>query len=90
MTIRSEPRCSLKRPWPMSNLKRSTHFWTAMAGLVDCSSRTEGVLETAQDSVDTAQRLVRISVEDTARIQTLGRLAGSCLQVHQALRRRMV
>jgi len=50
----------------------------------------EGVLETAQNSVETAQRLVRIGVEDTARIQTLGRLAGSCLQVHQALKRRPV
>lgn len=29
-------------------------------------------------------------MEDTTRIQTLGRLAGSCLQVHQALRHRPV
>ena len=50
----------------------------------------EGVLETAENSVNTAQRLVRISVEDMAHIQTLGRLAGSCLQVHQALKRRPV
>ncbi len=32
----------------------------------------EGVLETAQNSVETAQRLVRIGVEDTARIQDPG------------------
>lgn len=51
---------------------------------------SEGVLETAENSVNKAQRLVRIGVEDTARIQTLGRLAGSCLQVHQALKRRPV
>jgi Fic family protein len=50
----------------------------------------EGVLETARNSVETAQKLVRIGMEDAARIQTLGRLAGSCLQVHQALKRRPV
>ena len=50
----------------------------------------EGVLETAQNSVETAQRLVRIGVEDTVRIQNLGLFAGSCLQVDQTLKRRPV
>jgi Fic family protein len=49
-----------------------------------------GVNETADAAVSTAHRLVTMAQEDRARIQTVGRVAGSALQVHQALLTRPV
>ncbi|HEU4630994.1 MAG TPA: Fic family protein [Gemmatimonadaceae bacterium] len=48
----------------------------------------EGVRETAAGAVATAQRLVRLFQEDRARIQAIGRAAGSALRVHEALQER--
>jgi Fic family protein len=50
----------------------------------------QGVLETAENAVVTAQRLVEVGDEDMARIQPLGRLSGSCMQVHHVLKARPV
>jgi Fic family protein len=49
-----------------------------------------GVEETANAAVATAHRLVAMAQEDRARIQAVGRVAGSALQVHQALLTRPV
>ncbi|MCU0596859.1 MAG: Fic family protein, partial [Desulfobacterota bacterium] len=50
----------------------------------------EGIREMAENAVDTAKKLLQVSNEDLGSIQQLGRLAGSCLQVHHALKRRPV
>jgi Fic family protein len=50
----------------------------------------EGVLETAESAVANARRLAEMSVRDRARIQQLGRIAGSSLQVHQSLQKRPI
>ena len=44
-----------------------------------------GVKETAEGAVATAQRLARLFKEDRDRIGTLGRISGSALRVHYAL-----
>ncbi|MEW6666034.1 MAG: Fic family protein [Thermodesulfobacteriota bacterium] len=48
----------------------------------------EGVREIAENAVDTAKTLLQVGNEDLVRIQKFGRLSGSCLQVHHALKRR--
>jgi Fic family protein len=48
----------------------------------------DGVRETADGAVLTARRLVRLFQEDRSRIQEIGRLSGSGLRVHDALRER--
>lgn len=48
----------------------------------------EGVLQTAQNAVDTAQRLVALFQEDTSKIQASGRIAGSAFRVFQVCCRR--
>ena len=45
----------------------------------------DGVTQTAEGAVSTAQRLLSLFQEDQARIQQTGRAAGSVLRVHQAL-----
>jgi Fic family protein len=50
----------------------------------------EGVSEMAENAVGAARDLYKIAGEDRARIQTLGRVSGSCMQVHHALQRRPV
>lgn len=50
----------------------------------------EGVRETAEAAVDTAQRLGALVREDRARIQSTGRRAGSALRVHEALQSRPI
>jgi len=50
----------------------------------------EGVREMAENAVDTAKSLLQVGNEDLARIRQLGRLSGSCLQVHNVLKRRPV
>ena len=49
-----------------------------------------GVTETAEGAVETAHRLLALFGEDQARIQRMGRAAGSALRVHQALRERPI
>jgi len=44
-----------------------------------------GVRETADQAVDAARELGRVFVEDRARIEQIGRAAGSALRVHHAL-----
>jgi len=46
----------------------------------------EGVSETANSAVSTAERLLALFDENEAKIQEQGRLAGSALRVHQALK----
>lgn len=48
----------------------------------------EGVREMAEDAVRTAQSLVQIGDQDRARIQQMGRSAGSCMQVYHAFQKR--
>jgi Fic family protein len=50
----------------------------------------DGVREMAENAVGAARDLYRIAGEDRARIQTLGRVSSSCMQVHHALQRRPV
>jgi Fic family protein len=48
----------------------------------------EGVRDMAENAVKTAKSLVQVGDEDHARIRSIGRLAGSCMQIHHALQRR--
>ena len=50
----------------------------------------EGVADTATSAVDTAQRLVALFKEDTARVQAAGRGAATMLRVLQSLHERPV
>ena len=45
----------------------------------------EGVAKTAQNAVQTAQRLVALFKEDTQKIQTVGRVASTALRIFNAL-----
>ncbi len=48
----------------------------------------EGIRQTADGALATAQRLMKIAEEDKIRIQSLGRAAGSALRIHQAFQQR--
>lgn len=48
----------------------------------------DGVRETAAAAVSTARRLVALAQEDRDRIRSIGRGAGSALQLHHALQKR--
>jgi Fic family protein len=50
----------------------------------------EGVRQTAEEAVATAQRLVKLFEEDRGRIQPSGRRAGSALRVHEVLKARPI
>jgi Fic family protein len=50
----------------------------------------EGVRETAEGAVETARRLAALSSEDRERIAPRGRVSGSALRVHDALKARPV
>ena len=49
-----------------------------------------GVRETADEAVNSAQRIARLFDEDRTRIRELGRAAGSALQLHEFLQRHPV
>jgi len=49
-----------------------------------------GVVETANESVETARQLLALFEEDRSRIRTLGRSAASMLRVHDLLQRRPI
>ena len=51
---------------------------------------TEAVAVTAEQAVETIQRLAHQAAEDRERIQGSGRLAGSALRIHHALQRRPI
>jgi len=50
----------------------------------------EGVRQTAEGAVSTAQRLITLFREDRERIQGTGRVAGSALRVHDVMRERPI
>ena len=50
----------------------------------------DGVAQTSEEGVSTAQRLLSLFQDDQARIQQKGRAAGSALRVHQALQERPI
>jgi len=50
----------------------------------------DGVVQTAEGAVSTAERIVGMFQQDQARIQEQGRTAGSALRVHQVLKERPV
>ncbi len=50
----------------------------------------EGVAQTSESAVATAERLLDLFAEDEANIQQQGRRAGSALRVHQALKERPI
>jgi Fic family protein len=49
-----------------------------------------GVKETADGAATTAKRILELFARDRARIETLGRAAGSALRVHELMRKRPV
>jgi len=49
-----------------------------------------GVKETADGAATTAKRILELFARDRARIETLGRAAGSTLRVHELMRKRPV
>ena len=50
----------------------------------------DGVTQTAEGAVQTAQRLLSLFQEDQSRVQQTGRAAGSALRVHQVLQERPI
>jgi Fic family protein len=50
----------------------------------------QGVLETAEQATSAAHAILRLFERDRAKIETLGRPAGSTLRVHQLLQRRPI
>ena len=48
----------------------------------------EAVEATAQQAVDTAQKILQLFAEDKNKVNSLGRIKGSALQVHQLLQRK--
>lgn len=50
----------------------------------------DGVAQTGEEAVSTAQRLLALFEEDHARIRQTGRAAGSALRAHQALQERPI
>jgi len=49
-----------------------------------------GVRDTAQEAVDTARKLLDVFEADRQRIRALGRIAGSCLQLHELMKQRPI
>jgi cell filamentation protein, protein adenylyltransferase len=64
---------------------RRTGDWETWLGFF-----LEGVRQTAEGAVSTAQRLVETFRADRAKIEPAGRRAGSALRVHEALKRRPI
>lgn len=50
----------------------------------------QGVFETSQQAVETARNLLELFEQDRNRIQNLGRIAGSCLQLHRLLQQKVI
>jgi hypothetical protein len=50
----------------------------------------EGVRQTAEGAVSTAQRLANLFQDDRVRIEEAGRRAGSALRLHEALKARPI
>ncbi|GMQ77366.1 MAG: Fic family protein [Gammaproteobacteria bacterium] len=50
----------------------------------------QGVFETAQQAVESTRTVLELFQKDRARIEGLGRIAGSCLQLHQRLQQKAI
>ena len=50
----------------------------------------QGVFETAQQAVETARTVLDLFEQDRERIRGLGRISGSCLQLHQRLQKEAI
>ena len=50
----------------------------------------QGVFETAQQAVETTRTVLDLFEQDRERIRGLGRIAGSCLQLHQRLKQKAI
>lgn len=50
----------------------------------------QGVFETSQQAVETARTLMELFEQDRERIRNLGRISGSCLQLHQRLQEKVI
>ena len=50
----------------------------------------QGVFETAQQAVETARTVLDLFEQDRGRIRGLGRIAGSCLQLHHRLQQKAI
>lgn len=50
----------------------------------------EGVIETAEQAVKTAQRIMKLFTDDRTRIETMGQAAGNVLRVHSYLQQKPV
>jgi len=50
----------------------------------------QGVYETATGAVDTANALLELFEQDRQRIRDMGRISGSCLQLHHLMQRRPI
>jgi len=50
----------------------------------------QGVYETSQQAVETARSVLDLFEQDRRRIRELGRIAGSCLQLHQRLQQKVI
>lgn len=73
------------RYYELLNEVRKDGDWEAWAQFF-----LDGVEQTAQGAVSTAQRLLQLFQQDRARLQQEGRNAGSALRVHQVLQRRPI
>ncbi len=50
----------------------------------------QGIYHTARQAVQTSQKLMELFKKDQDRIKTLGRISGSCLQLHQFLQDKVI
>lgn len=50
----------------------------------------QGIFETAQQAVETTRTVLDLFEQDRERIRGLGRIAGSCLQLHQRLKQKAI
>jgi Fic family protein len=74
-----------QRYYDLLNQVRLTGDWEAWLDFF-----AQAVTETSNQAIETAQQLVRLSEMDRARINDLGRVAGSALRVHRALLQRPI
>ena len=76
---------SLQRYYELLDAVRTTGDWEAWLVFF-----LEGIKETAEGAVNTAQRLVALHAEDRATLQPLGRRAVSAIRVLEMLRSRPI
>lgn len=69
-----------ERYYELLNIVRFKGDWEAWLEFF-----AEAIIETADQAVDTVQRLVKLEADDRAKISQSGRIASSVLRVHRAL-----